>query len=201
MTDDRSDEALMTAYVGGDARALRELFRRHAPRLIRVMAGHLGSTADAQDVVQAAFLNLHRARRDFRAGSRLQPWLYTIAYNLMRDHHRYRGRRPELLTEPTGPGGHDTRPSQAPGPDADLYAAPIRRALAQLPEAQREVIVLHWFAGFSFAEVADLVGARRTAVKVRAHRGYKRLRELLGPEYLELGGADSEAVTVQEPKA
>lgn len=200
MTDKRSDEALMTAYVGGDERALRELFRRHAPQLTRVMAGHLGSSADAQDaqdVVQAAFLNLHRARRDFRSGSRLKPWLYTIAYNLMRDHHRYRGRRPELLTEPNGPGGHDTRPSEAPGPDANLYGAPVRHALQQLPDAQREVIVLHWFAGFSFAEVADLVGARRTAVKVRAHRGYKRLRELLGSE--ELPSPDG--VTVQGSKA
>jgi RNA polymerase sigma-70 factor (ECF subfamily) len=198
VTDERSDEALMTAYVGGDQRALRELFRRHAPRLTRVMAGHLGSSVDAQDVVQAAFLNLHRARADFREGSRLQPWLYTIAYNLMRDHHRFRGRRPEILTEPTGPGGHDTRPSAARGPDADLYDVPVRRALSQLPDGQREVIVLHWFAGYSFAEVAELVGARRTAVKVRAHRGYKRLRELLGPEQLPDMEDD---VTVQGSKA
>jgi RNA polymerase sigma-70 factor (ECF subfamily) len=174
--DEPSDEALMTAYRGGDARALRELFRRHAPRLTRLMAMHVGSHGDAQDVVQATFLNLHRARFDFREGSRLRPWLYTIAYNLMRDHHRYRARRPEDTTEPARQHAH---PGDSPSPDAVLQDEPVRRALAQLPEAQREVILLHWFEGLSFAEIAEIVGAGRSAVKVRAHRGYKRLRELL----------------------
>lgn len=172
----RDDEALMAAYRGGDARALRELFRRHAPRLTRLMAMHLGSQSDAQDIVQATFLNLHRARLDFREGSRLRPWLYTIAYNLMRDHHRYRGRRPEDLTEPARQHAH---PGSTPSPDAPLLDEPVRRALTQLPEAQREVILLHWFEGLSFGEIAEIVGAGRSAVKVRAHRGYKRLRELL----------------------
>lgn len=171
-----ADEALMAAYRGGDARALRELHRRHAPRLTRLMAMHLGSHSDAQDVVQATFLNLHRARLDFREGSRLRPWLYTIAYNLMRDHHRYRGRRPE---DPTEPALQHAHPGTTPSPEAPLLDEPVRRALAQLPEAQREVIILHWFEGLSFAEIADIAGAGRSAVKVRAHRGYKRLRELL----------------------
>lgn len=173
------DEALMTAYRGGDTRALRELFRRHAPRLTRLMALQLGSHSDAQDVVQATFLNLHRARNDFREGSRLRPWLYTIAYNLMRDHHRYRARRPEDLTEPSLQ--HEI-PGTTPSPDAALLDEPVRRALAKLPEAQREVILLHWFEGLSFAEIAEIAGAGRSAVKVRAHRGYKRLRELLEAE-------------------
>ena len=176
MDEVRTDEALMAAYVGGEARALRELFRRHAPKLTRVMTANMGSSVDAQDIVQATFLNLHRARHDFRAGARLQPWLYTIAYNLMRDHYRYRGRRPEDLTEPVR---HDARPSEARAPDAHLHDRPVREALAQLPAGQREVIVLHWYQGFSFAEVAEIVGASRSAVKVRAHRGYIRLRELL----------------------
>lgn len=175
-TDERSDEDLMAAYVDGDQRALRELFHRHAPRLTRIMSLHLGSRVDAQDVVQATFLNLHRARRDFRPGSRLRPWLYTIAYNLMRDHHRHRGRRPEDLVEPSR---HDVHAAATPGPDANLLDEPVRRALAQLPEAQREVIILHWFEGLSFGEIAETVGAGRSAVKVRAHRGYKRMRELL----------------------
>lgn len=172
----RSDEELMAAYVAGEARALRELYGRHAPKLRRVLRARMGSDADAQDIVQAAFLNLHRARRDYRRGARLQPWLYTIAFNLLRDHYRYRARRPELPTEPER---HEDRPSTAPAPDARLRDEPVRRALAELPEAQREVIALHWFAGFSFAEIADIVGAKRSAVKVRAHRGYKRLRAAL----------------------
>src|SRR5690606_37416143 len=95
---------------------------------------------------------------------------------LMRDHHRHRGRRPEDLVEPSR---HDAHAAATPGPDANLLDEPVRQALAQLPEAQREVIILHWFEGLSFGEIAETVGAGRSAVKVRAHRGYKRMRELL----------------------
>ena len=68
----------------------------------------------------------------------------------------------------------------------------MRKALAKLPENQAEVIVLHWFGGLSFPEVAEAVGASLSAVKVRAHRGYERLRGLLGD-----GGNRSEAGGIQ----
>lgn len=182
----------MAAYVDGDQRALRQLFDRHAPRLLRIMTAKLGSEADARDIVQATFLNLHRARRDFRGGSRLQPWLYTIAYNLMRDQHRHRGRRPEF---PSDPHEHELRSQRDRAPDAQpdvrLRAETVRGALSQLPDQQREVIELHWFSGFSFAEIAEIVGARRSAVKVRAHRGYKKLRLVL----------EAQGVTVAELEA
>ncbi len=55
-------------------------------------------------------------------------------------------------------------------------AAALRKALATLSDGQREVIELHWFEGFSFPEVAQIVGASLSAVKVRAHRGYKVLK-------------------------
>ncbi len=55
----------------------------------------------------------------------------------------------------------------------------VRQALARLPESQRAVIQLHWFDGLSMSEVADVVGASVSAVKVRAHRGYKVLRAAL----------------------
>jgi len=58
----------------------------------------------------------------------------------------------------------------------------VEAALAQLPENQREAIVLHRFEGFSFKEIAELLGVTETAVKVRAHRGYERLRKLLASE-------------------
>ena len=55
----------------------------------------------------------------------------------------------------------------------------VQRALADLPEGQRTVISLHWFDGLSFGEVADVVGINLSAVKVRAHRGYKALKSSL----------------------
>src|SRR5215467_14772428 len=95
----RSDEELMLAYANGDESAFRELFRRYAPMLLRLCTRQVGRPADAQDLVQQTFLQLHRARRDFRADMRLRPWIMTIALNLARDLLRRRGRRPESAME------------------------------------------------------------------------------------------------------
>jgi RNA polymerase sigma-70 factor (ECF subfamily) len=66
--------------------------------------------------------------------------------------------------------------------DSDEVAKRVRAALAQLPREQRQVIELHWFEELSFAEIAGVVAASAGAVRVRAHRGYVKLRELLGPD-------------------
>lgn len=169
----------MAAYVAGDRSAFATLFDRYAPRLLRLMQRDLGRSEDANDLVQQTFLHLHRARRDFRPGAALRPWLFTIALNLKRQHFRRKGRRPETSLdaeesiEPVEPRA---------GPEGRVRDVQVRAALGHLPEAQREVIVLHWFEGLSFREIADVVGASQPAVKVRAHRGYNKLREVMGGE-------------------
>jgi RNA polymerase sigma-70 factor (ECF subfamily) len=175
----RSEEELMAAYAGGDQAAFQQLFARVAPLLLGLMRSGMGE-AEAQDLVQQTFLQLHRARRDYKPGQPLRPWLLTIAYNLRRDHWRRRGRRPAAPL--------DRAPEQVNGrtPNGHLEreqrAAKLKQALTRLPAEQREVIELHWLAEVPFAEIAGTVGASVSAVKVRAHRGYKKLRELLEGE-------------------
>jgi RNA polymerase sigma factor (sigma-70 family) len=124
---------------------------------------------------------MHRARNDFREGSRLRPWLFTIAMNLVREYYRKRGRRREqaLDGEPNAP---TERPPLELEGEAGERSARIRAALARLPEPQRTVIELHFFDEFPYEEIARIVGASVAAVRVRAHRGYERLREIL-PEH------------------
>jgi len=170
----RTDEELMVAHAAGDPAAFRELFERHAPALGRLMLRDLYVREEANDLVQQAFLQLHRARLDFDPKQRLKPWLYTIALNLKREHFRRKKRRPEHLT---GEGEDDV-----PVGPREQERAEARRSLAwaleQVPADQREVIELHWFGGLSFPEVSEVLGITPTAAKVRAHRGYVRLREL-----------------------
>lgn len=169
----------MAAYVGGEEGAFRELFVRLSPKLVGAIRRYVGPIDEARDLVQQAFLNLHRARRDFRSSAKLRPWLYTIAFNLARDRGRRRGRRPEVSIPPED---QERFAGEIPDPEARAREQAVRQALRQLPDGQREVIVLHWYEGFDFAEIGEIVGASRSAVKVRAHRGYKRLRELLAGE-------------------
>lgn len=174
-----SDEELMRAYVAGDEAAFRTLFDRYVPQLMRLARRRLDSDEQAREVVQQTFFQLHVARHDFREGARLRPWLFTIAMNLVREHHRRRGRRRETSLEPQ----LHAAPAPARGPvESEQRAARLRAALRKLPESQREVVELHWFREMPFAEVAGVVGASEVAVRVRAHRAYRRLEAILREE-------------------
>lgn len=177
-----SDEELMAAYVAGDIAAFRLLFARYALVLYRMVRRRLGSDEDARDLVQQTLLQMHRARHDFRHDSRLRPWLFTIAMNLVREHYRRKGRRPEQPLDLETPGrDRPIEPTPEPGESSERMAR-VRAALASLPEQQREVIELHWFEDSPYEEIARIVGASVAAVRVRAHRGYERLRKIL-PEH------------------
>lgn len=171
----KSDEQLMVEYCAGQSTSFDELFTRYVPQLLRVMRRRLGNDADASEVVQQTFLQLHRARNDFDVGRKLRPWLMTIAYNLQREMHRVRARRPEgpIEVEIAAPS------SQRTPAEKSMQAARLRAAVQALPHGQREVIELHWFQELPFPDVADALGLTLSAVKVRAHRGYKALRVAL----------------------
>lgn len=166
----------MAAYVAGDRAAFRELFRRYAGLLLALLSNHLAVREDAADLVQQTFLQLHRARHDFDPARKLRPWLVTIAMNLRREQARRRARRPEMLARTDAPL---ERPSEASDADGLESALALRQAVARLPEEQREVIELHWFTGLPFEEVAKIIGISLPATRVRAHRGYVRLRKAL----------------------
>lgn len=174
----RTDEELMEAYIAGESAAFRELFDRHSPTLHRVMLQQLRRPEDARDLVQQTFLQLHRARNDYRPGLPLRPWLYTIALNLKREYFRRAKRQKEQPVE----GIEEIGPAAAAEQEHSLAAQAVQFALSRLPDAQREVIALHWLGGIPLPEVAEVVGASLSAVKVRAHRGYAAMRQILSEE-------------------
>jgi RNA polymerase sigma factor (sigma-70 family) len=182
----------MGAYVAGDAAAFRVIFERYAPLLMRAMLRELYVREEANDLVQQTFLQLHRARLDFDAGQKLKPWVFTIALNLKREYFRKKKRRPERAFDPESMAEPAVGALGAARVDARRTLA---RVMNELPADQREVIELHWFDGLEFPEVATVVGASVSAVKVRAHRGYVRLRQALGDDVVlpPLEGAGSDA--------
>ena len=169
----------MARYIDGDHAAFEALFGRYHPVLIRLMRRRGASEHEANDLVQQTFLQLHRARNDFRRDARVRPYLMTIALNVHRGAIRRRGRHPEEALHVKEPD-----PIEDPREVRDLVvareeAAQVREAMSLLPETQRRVIELHWFEDMPFKEVARVVGASLSAVKVRAFRGYGKLRATL----------------------
>jgi RNA polymerase sigma-70 factor (ECF subfamily) len=173
---EESDESLMRRYCKGDRRAFDELFARHAARVHAFLVRHLRDRARADDVLQATWLNVHRARATFTDGERFAPWLFTIANNARRDEGRRIARDHADLTR------EGTLPEPPPAPARSPEAEAVQAALASIPESYREVIVLHRWHDLGFDEIARVLGTTEGAVKLRAHRGYQALRTALGKE-------------------
>lgn len=166
-----SDEELMRRYVDGDASAFEAIFRRYGGLVLAIMRRGYADPVEAEDLAQQTFLQLHRARRDFRFDAPLRPWLLTIARNVKRDHlRRLQRRRPVVGLEGLEPFAED--PSAARLETREL----VRQAIERLPASLRAVVELHWLEGLPFARVALRLGISRGAAKVRAHRAYGQLR-------------------------
>ena len=172
------DAKLMTAYLAGDEQAFGELFRLYAPVLVRFFIRHGKRLSDAQDLTQDTFLQLHRARADFRAGEPVRPWLFTIARNRCHDHSRRSRRRPEAFCEVDAYEAPETF-QENEGLEVGERREVLNNALSKLSSAERDLLDEHWFGGRAFAEIAARDGVQSSTLRVRAHRACQRLREML----------------------
>ena len=183
-----SDEALMDAYRAGDLRAFDALFARHAAAIYRFFFRSFRDAAVCEDLLQITFLNMHRGRETFRtvgemsgndvardAGAGVRRWIFGIAGRVRLDEWRKRKRNLEDLERE-----ETTRePEQPPEAPEDPRIALLLAALSKLPEIPRQIIHLHRFEELSFREIGDILGLSEGAVKLRAFRGYERLRDEL----------------------
>jgi RNA polymerase sigma-70 factor (ECF subfamily) len=176
---------LMQRYQDGDAHAFRELYALVAPRLLGYLAKMTRDRALADDILQQTFLKVHRARAAYVRGADPLPWIYSIAHRTFLDEAR-RGTRAivrsageDLPEVPAGITGESDDRRDESRVDPELARAALD-ALAELPTAQREAVVLTKLDGKSVAEAAEIAGTTTGAMKVRAHRGYEALRRLLG---------------------
>jgi RNA polymerase sigma-70 factor (ECF subfamily) len=179
MRERANEEALMEAYVAGDAGAFERLFRSLAPSLRAFFTRSVGQGAVAEDLVQTTFLRLHAARRSWRTGERLRPWAFTIAARVRVDWHRSRGRPEQELDEAEGVADPDPAADPAEAIVTEERAERVRAALDRLPEPQRVVVHLHRLEGMTFAEIGRVLGISEGAAKLRAFRAYAQLRSHL----------------------
>ena len=157
-----------------------------APRLFGYLLGMARSRPLAEDLVQQTFLKVHRARGAYVRGADPVPWIYAIAHRTFLDELR-RGKRAAAPTDDGEvpeeaavlSGASAVADAERAPPDPERTRAALD-ALATLPAAQREAVVLTKLDGKSIAEAAEIAGTTPGAMKVRAHRGYEALRRILG---------------------
>ncbi len=181
------DRADMSRLAGGHDAALDALMERHARPVFRFLYRMLGNEDDANDLAQVTFVRIYQHRTDFRPETKFTTWLYTIAGNLARNHHRWLARHPTVsLDKPADadePGLADTLPAKTASPgDAAVAAervAAVRAAVNQLPEDLREALVLCEWEELPVAEAAAVLGATPKAVESRLYRARQLLRDRL----------------------
>lgn len=188
-----SDAALATRAADGDHAAFDRLVRRHTPRMYRVALRVTGTAAEAEDVVQDAWISAWRALGSFRNESAVSTWLYRVVTNTALGHVRRRKPTLSLDAALSESGGQDTsflesRVLADPrgNPEGLLVRAEqvdaVLRAIAELDMPQRVPLVLRELEGLSYEEVAEVLDVSVPALRSRLHRArvalLAKLREL-----------------------
>jgi RNA polymerase sigma-70 factor (ECF subfamily) len=191
---DESDEALMTAYRAGESRAFDKLLGRYEKPIWNFLRRFSRDAEAAEDLLQEVFLRVvkdaQQSEAAWKGHAKLSTWLYTIARNLCIDRARRAVHREAASLDGTGISGaesteslHDRlASSDAP---ADLVVAGrqaarrIDRAIAELPDEQREVFLMREVMELPFAEIASVVGASEPTVKSRMRYALEKLRAAL----------------------
>lgn len=170
-----TDRAIIDQVLDGDVEAYSRLVDRHYDRCARIAVRILGNREDAEEALQDTFLRAFRALADYEDREQFTPWLTRILVNQCRT----------MLAR--------TRRREAVFPDVDLRELDVAVtgaaedgvwpeldvALAQLPAAQREAVVLKYAADLTYEEMAKITGTGESALKMRVQRAFARLRALL----------------------
>ena len=180
-SDDTSDETLMLAYAGGRMEAFDRLYARHRLRLYRYLLGQVRNGALADDLFQDIWQRVIAARAGWAPDASFSSWLYRIAHNRIADHWRAQQHRPPA------PENADERTARIPDPETPertLSEFEQRRgmqlALDELPDEQREVIVLRLEQELTLEEIGAITGVGRETVKSRLRYAMDKLRARLG---------------------
>jgi RNA polymerase sigma-70 factor (ECF subfamily) len=171
------DELLKLRFKLGREDALRRIYEKYLNYLLSVAMAFLNNAQAAEDVVHDVFVSLAQSAGTFRLHGSLKSYLATCVANRARDRLREGKRRSNSLAATVGP-----QPQSEPAEDrllCDERAQQIYEALAQLPDEQREAIVLRVKAEMKFRQIAKIQNASYVAVQARYRRGIDKLRSIL----------------------
>ncbi len=185
----RTDAALLVLFANGEPAAARDLTRRLAPRAFGVAFRMLGDRAEAEDVAQEAMMRLWRMAPDWRpGGAQVSTWLYRVVVNLCLDLKRRRRGGMARLDEVPEPS--DPQPGAADRMQQGARLDALQRALMQLPDRQRQAVVLRHLEELSNPRIAEIMEISTEAVESLTARGKRALSRALAGRREDLGYSD-----------
>jgi RNA polymerase sigma-70 factor, ECF subfamily len=180
------ERRLVGAAQAGDLEALSTLYDTHINQVYRYALARLGNVHDAEDVAEEIFLKMLNGLPGYEWRKiPFAAWLMRIARNEVINFARRNGKRAqdgELPEDLVDRRNHDP----AEETERILALEDLRTAVSQLPEAQRDVIILRFASGLSVADTAKALGKNENNVKVLQHKAMQRLQVLMSPKYPEL---------------
>jgi RNA polymerase sigma-70 factor (ECF subfamily) len=175
-----SDGAVVRQVLAGDIEAYRLLVARHRERMGRFALQMLGNREDAEEALQDAFVRAYRSLGQCAAPERFDAWLFRILANRCRTKGARRRRYEATFV------GDELALAAAPDPGSEQQALErgqsgeaLAQALSRLDSDSREAFLLKYVEELSYHEMAGLIGARVSALKMRVKRACERLRRLL----------------------
>jgi RNA polymerase sigma-70 factor, ECF subfamily len=184
------DTALVSTFLAGEPRAFDAIVDRYQMRLLNFVYRIVGDRERAEDLVQEAFIRVHRHLGRFDRSKKFSTWVYTIASNLAKNELRNRSRNPLVLFSSITQGWEDEeRPLEFEDPQArpddEFRRRHVREAVeqsvAKLPTHHREVFVLREIEGRSYEEIAEITHCNLGTVKSRLNRARTSFAEIVEP--------------------
>jgi len=184
------DETLLVLYANGDADAARLLMRRLLPRVLGYAARLLSDRAEAEDVAQEVMLRMWRVAPDWRSGeAQVSTWVYRVTTNLCTDRLRGRTRRRAMPLDDAPDVADGAIGAEAGLIETDRMTA-LQRALDQLPDRQRQAVVLRHIEGLTNPQIAVVMDIGVEAVESLTARGKRALAAALAGQRTALGYDD-----------
>jgi RNA polymerase sigma-70 factor (ECF subfamily) len=186
------ERALVARAASGDGEAVGSLYDAYVTQVYRYCLGRVRHVADAEDLTEEIFLKVIGAIEGFEwrplgesERSPFRAWLFRIAHNHVISFHRRAAAR-GMSTE-LSESLRDERRGPQELTETKLTIAEVLDAVRELPEAQRDVILLRFVSGLSVAETADVLNKQQTNVKVLQHKGIQKLKRVLDAERVSAG--------------
>jgi len=184
-----TDTALIERYLQGDTQAFNTLVWRWEKPIYNFVLRNIGNEDTAKDICQTTFIRAFKQLKKLREPEKFSPWLYRIAHNLCRDEYKRRKNRPVYYLEDVLQDGETSNPvrqmAEKNGKTPEDLAHHqqvgdiLKRALLQLPEEQRVVIVMKQYQELKFTEIADVLKQPINTIKSRLYYGLRTLRKIL----------------------
>jgi RNA polymerase sigma-70 factor (ECF subfamily) len=175
----QSDAGISQALSGDKMSGFEDLYRTHYRRVYSICLRMTGSVAEAEDLTQEVFIQLHRKLGSFRGEAAFTTWLHRLTVNQVLMHFRKRSVRSELTTDdgeiPDSVDPDTVNPEAMPIVDR----IGLEIAISQLPPGYRAVFVLHDVEGYEHEEIARILGCSAGTSKSQLHKARLKLRRLL----------------------